>query len=145
MALAGLILGYGWVVMLPVLAILAGIAVPVFGEVRTRGKEVQSLSQAKQIAVACRSYASDHRGAFPPQLEDLVPAYLPDRTLFASPLSPGEAMAYYYFGGTDQAPPDTVLLMSKYKNRRGRRIVMHVNGGGSVGVPPPEVEATARP
>ncbi len=52
-------------------------------------------------------------------------------------------MAYYYFGGTDQAPPDTVLLMSKYQNRRGRRIILHVNGAGSVGVPPPEGIAAA--
>ena len=133
MAIVGLVMGYLSIGILP---ILAGIAVPVFAEVQVKSKEMQSLSHGKQIAVACLSYASDPRGAFPPKLEDLVPGYLPDRTLFASPLSPGESMAYYYFGGTDQAAPATVLLMSKYKNKRGRRIILHVDGSGVLGVPP---------
>ncbi|MEP6673337.1 MAG: DUF4190 domain-containing protein [Chthoniobacter sp.] len=135
-AIFGLVLGYLSIGALP---ILAGIAVPVFAEVQVKAKEKQSLSHAKQIAVASLAYASDHQGAFPPKLDDLVPTYLPDRVFFASPLTPGEPVAYYYFGGTDQAPPDTVLLMSKYKNKRGRRIIMHVDGSGLVGVPPSDV------
>ena len=136
MAIAGLVLGYLSIGMLP---ILAGIAVPVFAEVQVRGKETQSLSNARQIGIACLSYASNHQGAFPTKLDDLVPTYLPDSSRFASPLSPGESMAYYYFGGTDQSPPATVLLMSKYKNKRGRRIIVHVDGSGVVGLPPPGV------
>ncbi|MDR3402639.1 MAG: DUF4190 domain-containing protein [Chthoniobacter sp.] len=133
MAIAGLVLGYLYVVCIPV---LAGIALPVFAEVKLRGSETRSLSNAKAIGAACQLYAADHGGAFPPRLDDLVPQYLPDRTLFVSPLSPNEPMAYVYFGGTTKDPADKVLLMSKFKDKRGKRIIMHVDNSGFVGWPP---------
>src|SRR5205823_2459277 len=97
MAIAGLVMSYLglalWgLVLLVLLPVLAGIALPVFGEVQQRGKETKALSNAKQIATACMLYSLDHKDAFPPKLDDLVPDYLPDRTLFTSDLSPGLPM-----------------------------------------------------
>jgi hypothetical protein len=135
MALAGLIMGYLLFAVVP-LAIVAGIALPVFAEVQLRGSETKSLSNAKQIATACKLYAVDNSGAYPSKLDQLVPDYLPDRSLFASPLSPGESMAYYYYGGKDTDPAENVLLMSKFKDRRGKRIIIHSDTSGIVALPP---------
>ena len=140
-ATAGLVMSYiglaFWVLIgLVILPILAGIALPVFGEVKLRGEETKSLSNAKQIGTACILYSMDHENAFPPKLDDLIPEYLDDRKLFTSTLSPGEPMAYTYYGGSSKDPADKVLLMSKFKDRRNRRIIIYVNGSGSVAVPP---------
>lgn len=142
MATAGLVMSYlggaFWLVMmLFVLPLLAGIALPVFSEVKLRGEETKSLSNAKQIGTACLLYAMDNKEAFPQKLDELVPEYLPDRTLFTSTLSPGEPMAYEYFGGSTKDPATKVLLMSKFKDRRGKRIMIFVDGSGRVGLPPP--------
>ena len=132
MALAGLITGYLSFAMLPIFAILAGIALPVFGEVKLRGTQTKSLSNAKQIGTACLIYATDNDGAFPKTLDQLVPDYLPDRALFIDPLGPGMPMGYEYFGGKESDPADKVLLINKTPDRRGRRVVIHVNGAGAI-------------
>lgn len=142
MAIAGLVMSYLglalWgLVLLVLLPIMAGIAIPVFGEVKLRGEETKSLSKAKQIGMACILYSMDHKDAFPPKLDDLVPDYLPDRTLFTSSLSPGEPMAYQYFGGSSKDPADKLLLISKFKDRHGKRIMIFVDSSGRLGIPPP--------
>jgi hypothetical protein len=94
--------------------------------------------------VACQAYASDHEGAFPPNLGDLSPKYLPDRQVLSDSLSPGESIGYDYFGGKDSDPADQVLLISKFKDRHGKRIVGHVNGFISLQVPPANLPAPTR-
>ena len=92
-------------VVISIIAILAGIALPVFGEVKIRGDQTKALSNAKQIGTACKLYAGDNNGLFPrytdyPQgvaatpekpsastasnliLRVLIPDYLPDRGIF---------------------------------------------------------------
>jgi hypothetical protein len=139
MAVAGLILGYGELVLfglIMIVAVLLGIALPVFSEVQLKGSETKLLSNAKQVATACHLYALDHHDAFPPKLDDLVPQYLQDRSILTSPLTPGDPVGFYYFGGSTKDAPDKVLLLSKFKDRRGKRIVMHVDGSGAVQDPP---------
>jgi hypothetical protein len=138
LALAGLIMGYvGFAFM--GLAVLAGMALPVFSEVQVRGNETKSLVNGKQIATACHLYALDHDNHFPAKLDELIPKYLPDRSTFSSALSPGESLAYEYFGGTENDPPQKVLLMSTFKDRHGKRIIIHVDGSGLIGIPPPNL------
>ncbi len=138
MALAGTIIGYFNIgFFLCVVPILAGIAVPVFAEVQLKGKETKSLSNAKQIATACKLYAIDHQGAYPKTVDELVPDYLPNRETFASPLSPGEEIAYYYFGGKDTDPAEKILLMSKFQDKRGKRIIIRSDTSGRIELPPP--------
>lgn len=134
MAVAGLIMGYLSCALLPlifVIALLAGIALPVFGEVKTRGSQTMSLSNAKQIATACKIYASDHDGAFPAKLDQLVPDYLPDPAVFVCPLSPTLPVGYDYFGGNEKDPPEKVLIASKNVTK-GKRIVVYISGAGLV-------------
>ncbi len=74
------------------------------------------MAEAKQIAIACKLYASDHEGRYPARLEELVPEYLPDKKLIGG---------YDCLGGTDTEEPNTVLLRSRSLTKEGRRIVVH--------------------
>ncbi|HZE57964.1 MAG TPA: type II secretion system protein [Chthoniobacterales bacterium] len=90
-------------VVISIIAVLAGIALPVYSTVQERGAQTKDLSNAKQIALACKLYASDNDGKFPDkdgQAADppvtpltssslsnaafacLVPNYLPSEKLF---------------------------------------------------------------
>ncbi len=90
-------------VVISIIAILAGIALPVFGEVQTRGAQTKALSNAKQVGLACKIYAQDYNGQYPfytdpvnktgtasdanAALETLIPDYVTDKTIFAIPKS----------------------------------------------------------
>ena len=52
-------------VVISIIAILAGIALPVFSQVQIKGAQTKALSNAKQIALACKVYATDNNGVFP--------------------------------------------------------------------------------
>jgi prepilin-type N-terminal cleavage/methylation domain-containing protein len=52
-------------VVISIIAILAGIALPVFSQVQVKGAQTKALSNAKQIATACKLYAIDNSGLFP--------------------------------------------------------------------------------
>ncbi len=93
-------------VVISIIAILAGIALPVFGEVQVRGAQTKALSNAKQVGTACKLFAMDYQGNFPiytdptaaagsrqaatnanEALATLVPDYLPDKGVFTIPKS----------------------------------------------------------
>ena len=90
-------------VVISIIAILAGIALPVFGEVQTRGAQTKALSNAKQVGTACKLYAMDYQGNYPfwtdpvnktgipsdsnAVLQTLMPDYLPDKGVFTIPKS----------------------------------------------------------
>jgi len=90
-------------VVISIIAVLASIALPVFTQVQERGAQTKDLSNAKQIALACKLFASDNDGKYPDkdgQAADppvtaltssdksnqafacLVPSYLPAEKLF---------------------------------------------------------------
>ncbi len=87
-------------VVISIIAILAGIALPVFGSVQVKGAQTKALSNAKQIGTALRLYAVDNNGVYPSytltsgkptatQVSDsntafaqLVPDYLPNEDIF---------------------------------------------------------------
>ena len=90
-------------VVIAIIAVLASIALPVFTTVQERGAQTKDLSNAKQIALACKIYAADNDGKFPDKdgqaadppvtpltstsksnqaLACLVPNYLPAEKLF---------------------------------------------------------------
>lgn len=90
-------------VVISIIAILAGIALPVFGEVQVRGAQTKALSNAKQVGTACKLFAMDYQGNFPlysdavnktgepadsnSVLQTLIPDYLPDKNVFTIPKS----------------------------------------------------------
>lgn len=94
-------------VVISIIAILAGIALPVFGEVQVRGAQTKALSNAKQIGTACKLFAMDYSGNYPrwtdmtvnpptpntvsgisdsnSVLKSLLPDYITDETIFWNP------------------------------------------------------------
>jgi len=127
LAIAGLVTGYFGFFFIGV-AILAGIALPVFSSVKDRAAATQCLSHAKQIALGCKLYALDHDGNFPQTLDQLIPEYLPDNCLFACPMTKDtSAMGYDYFGGKDTDPSTNILLTSKATTRDHKRVVVYSN------------------
>jgi hypothetical protein len=82
----------------------------------TRTAETKSLYTAKQICRACKQYALDNGGKFPPSLGDLIPKYLPDASILASPLKPGEPIGYAYTppGPGDADSPIAVVIEDKF-------------------------------
>ncbi len=89
-------------VVISIIAVLASIALPVFTSVQERGFQTKDLSNAKQLALACKLYAGDHDGLFPDKegnvdpptvaltgtstsnlaFANLIPNYLPSEKLF---------------------------------------------------------------
>jgi hypothetical protein len=131
LAITGMVVGYVCLCVIPIL--LAVIAVPVFVGVKTGMLETRSMNQAKQISAACHSYAADNDGEFPPSLITLVPKYLPDRSLFSSPIYPADPDGYTYHSGLNaDSPPSTVLIEDKYAPAKRVRVIVMVDGSCKV-------------
>ncbi|MGB8352695.1 MAG: type II secretion system protein [Chthoniobacteraceae bacterium] len=76
-------------VVISIIAILAGIALPVFTSVQTKGNQAKDMSNAKQIGLGLRLYASDNSGYFPTSAQyansaftQIVPTYIPTQKIF---------------------------------------------------------------
>jgi len=52
-------------VVITIIAILAGIALPVYSTIQERGQQTKALANAKQVALALRLYAGDNSGTYP--------------------------------------------------------------------------------
>ncbi|MBA3964038.1 MAG: type II secretion system protein [Chthoniobacterales bacterium] len=52
-------------VVITIIAILASIALPVFNGVTERANQTKDLSNAKQVGLACKLFATDNNGTFP--------------------------------------------------------------------------------
>lgn len=94
---------------------------------------VKSLYNAKAICVACRKYALDHGGTFPPSLDALFPTYLTDRAQLTSPLMPSEPDGYTYKAGL-KAPvaTDTVLIEDRFAPLSHHRVVSYADGSARI-------------
>jgi prepilin-type N-terminal cleavage/methylation domain-containing protein len=78
--------------VIAIIAVLAGIIIPVIGHVRARAREAQGASNLRQIGVAALSYAGDHQGKLP-----YGQSFGPDgdfRTAISSYLSGGTEGSY---------------------------------------------------
>jgi prepilin-type N-terminal cleavage/methylation domain-containing protein len=57
-------------IVITIIAVLAGIALPAYNGVKERGDQTKDLSNAKQIALAMRQFAIDNNGAYPSKAVD---------------------------------------------------------------------------
>ncbi len=101
------------------------------------GKAAKSLSFAKQIALACKIYAADNDGAFPPTLDALVPSYFSAdnlKKMLVSAFAPNEPVGFTYHPGlTDASDPKAILLEDKFApTASGQKIVVYVDGTGEI-------------
>jgi prepilin-type N-terminal cleavage/methylation domain-containing protein len=80
-------------VVILVIAILAGLALPVFTSVQEKARITQDLSNLRQLGIATQTYLNDHDGVIfsadqvtTPWMKSLHPKYLPAWKIFQSPL-----------------------------------------------------------
>jgi prepilin-type N-terminal cleavage/methylation domain-containing protein len=77
-------------VVILIIAILAGLALPVFTSVQEKARITQDLSNLRQLGIATQTYLNDHDGIiFPaatPGMQSLHPKYLPAWRIFQSPM-----------------------------------------------------------
>jgi hypothetical protein len=96
--------------------------------------ELKSESNAKQLCIACKIYAIDHDGYYPPSLDALFPTYIADRAALASPLKPGDPVGYKYTRGlTDTSPSGIVLIEDKFApSLKHVRIVVYTDDSAKI-------------
>jgi len=68
MALAGLILGYVSLAMVP---ITAALLLPALAKAKSRAQTVNCVSNLKQIALGARMWSADHNDTFPPNFSSM--------------------------------------------------------------------------
>ncbi len=65
-------------VVITIIAILAGIALPVYNNVTEKGQQTKALSNAKQVGLACKLFAGDNDGNFPQEYTLTGTEYVPN-------------------------------------------------------------------
>jgi prepilin-type N-terminal cleavage/methylation domain-containing protein len=84
-------------VVIAIIAMLAGVALPAFNNAQLTAKMTRAMSNARQIFLALKCYASDHDGAYPggtdthtsnDAFRELFPAYLQVEANFVVANSP---------------------------------------------------------
>jgi hypothetical protein len=136
-AIAGLVTGYTGALlvgMIVIVALLASISIPVYGQAQERVKLVKSMNNAKEIVAACQKYDLDHK-EYPPSL-DALGEYLPSTEVFLDPLSPEHGNDGYWYSKPDRyAPGNTVVVVSRGEthDKKKRRALGHKDGSASTG------------
>ena len=63
-------------VVIVIIAVLAGLLFPVFGKVRRNGVETRTVSNLRQVGIAMGAYCAEHDGVFPgPLTQEQYPTY----------------------------------------------------------------------
>lgn len=95
---------------------------------RGMGVETREMSDLKQVATACRLYAEDHEGRFPPTLGELIPEILPDHRMLFTRARDGDPPQpiIYRVGFKADDPVDSLVVASPrpFESSRGRRRVV---------------------
>jgi prepilin-type processing-associated H-X9-DG protein len=107
---------------IPMIAILAGMLLPVLGLARQKANRHNCLAQMRQVMLASKAFANDdiQNSMFPPDLQELVKGdYIKDTKIFQCPSSrsvvnPADVDAtsnYIYLGNGLQDDGDTDLIV----------------------------------
>jgi prepilin-type N-terminal cleavage/methylation domain-containing protein len=83
-------------VVIAIIAILVGIALPVFSTVQEKARITQDLNNLRQIGIATQLYLNDHDSILPTAtglwMNSLHPKYLPSWKIFQSPFDKRTAL-----------------------------------------------------
>lgn len=140
-AKAGLILGYGSLVLIPLVAALAGLAAPLI--VRTRDKDFyqnQCISNIRQLGIALAEY-SETQGTdtnpFPSDLRQLDSMGITSNVERLLVVPSAQSGDWIYFWSADLENPNSVLLISPRIG--GKSVMLKVDQSVSL-VDQPEIE-----
>lgn len=109
-AVAGLVLGYLGIAMIPLLLIIAAVAIPNLLRSRMAANEASAVSSLRAIDVASLRYAGTYGNGYPPNLDTLTgegTASCDHAGLISGPLASGQRDGYLftYHLMTDGTPP----------------------------------------
>ncbi len=93
-------------VVITIIAILAGIALPVFNSVTEKGAQTKALSNAKQIGLACKLFSGDNDGNFPQTGTKETPTF---------GTAPGNANIAYKLLVPEYVPSENIFYIAKSK------------------------------
>ena len=83
-------------VVIAVIAVLIGIALPVFSSVQEKARITQDLNNLRQLGIATQTYMNDNDGIIfstaTPWIQSLHPKYLPAWKIFQSPFDSRSAV-----------------------------------------------------
>jgi type II secretory pathway pseudopilin PulG len=123
-----------------VIVVLFLIAIPTAGFVQDKWLQSRSSANARTIVTACKQYAAQHNGSYPPDLATLIKEKIitDEKTLHCPMLRDDTQTGYeYYAAGVKQTdPPDKVIVISKASGRSGARVVGYNDGSVKVTVVP---------
>lgn len=119
------------IILWAVLAMIAGITVPLVPEARSRLALALHGEKAQSLVAVCILYASEHEGGFPAQLEDLVKEkYVAGESLRCPFGKDDSPVGYHYYG--NGVKHDTsgrkALLITKSADGAGKRLVAYADG-----------------
>jgi type IV pilus assembly protein PilA len=112
MAIAGLVLGYLGLAVLPVL-IIAAIAIPNLLRSRMAANEAAAMGSLRTLNMACITYSSQYN-SYPPSLSSLGPSTQPSSAaagLISDALASGQKSGYQF---TYEAQPDAKGAISTF-------------------------------
>ncbi|MGB8352650.1 MAG: type II secretion system protein [Chthoniobacteraceae bacterium] len=133
-------------VVISIIAILAGIALPVMTIVQIHAAQTRDLSNAKQVGLGLRLYAADNNGFFPTAATsansaflNVVPVYVPSQKLFylaGSGWSTGNHAVEYGTSGTLAAGQNNYAYVSGLQDSNNSNYPLMADGftSGSPGV-----------
>lgn len=105
---------------------------------RERGDVNGCILQTKIVYAACRIYSINHNEKYPIDLDVLVKeGLLESKNLTGMKDASATDAGYDYFGDkmTDSDSGEWILLISKWRDSKGRRIVCHNDGSVSLEIP----------
>jgi hypothetical protein len=129
MAVTGLVMGYTSVLLVGV-AILSSLSMGAIAKMGEKGQVIQGISTARQTVLGVKVYAADKQGKYPATLEELVTGgnleqQVLDKLQSFKPTGWQGESGFEYRGAamTDSSEANTVLLISRCQDARGKRVV----------------------
>lgn len=124
LAIGGLIVTYLSLIL--IILIMIGIGLPAYKKGADRAK---SMINARQIVLACKTYASKHEGKYPETLEALVEEGALKKEAISN---------FEYLGAAikDGDQPGSIVLMSRSTGTGGKKIIARDDGSVAEEAPP---------
>jgi prepilin-type processing-associated H-X9-DG protein len=114
--------------LIPVVGILAAIAVPALSQAKEKAREVQCRNQVHPIGLSCLHYAQQNQGRLPRALSDLD-AVSPGVSTLRCPLARDGSASYELVDSLVPTDPAvTVLARETEPRHQGRRAIVFADG-----------------
>lgn len=115
-----------WIVLFA-LAIVVSFFIPAGSSISERSPKVRAWATVKELLIACREYAADYGGAYPPSLEILYPDYISQEDFHLVRDHRGSTLPLIYHEGRT-AEDHGALVIEHPRVFEGKRFVGYVGG-----------------